>query len=137
RMTEGINLLARVLGDAPGSRGVHAGDEILISEMEHHSTLGPWQLLRDRTGATLRWFGLTDEGRLDLSNIDELINERTQVVSLTWISNMLRTVNPVAEVARRAHEVGAIVVVDAAQAAPQIPVDVVASGADVVGFTGH
>ncbi len=88
-ITEALNLLARVLGDAPGSRGVHAGDEILISEMEHHSNIVPWQLLRDRTGATLRWFGLTDEGRLDLSNIDELINERTKVVSLVWVSNML------------------------------------------------
>ena len=78
--------------------------------MEHHSNIVPWQLLTERTGATLRWFGLTDDGRLDLSNIDELITERTKVVSLTWVSNMLGTINPVAEIARRAHEVGAIVV---------------------------
>jgi cysteine desulfurase/selenocysteine lyase len=136
-ITEALNLLARVLGDAPGSRGVHAGDEILISEMEHHSNIVPWQLLRDRSGATLRWFGLTDEGRLDLSNIDELINERTKVVSLVWVSNMLGTVNPVAEIARRAHEVGALVIVDAAQAVQQMPVDVSALGADFVAFTGH
>ena len=105
--------------------------------MEHHSNIVPWQLLTERKGATLRWFGLTDDGRLDLSNIDELINERTKVVSLTWVSNMLGTINPVAEIARRAHEVGAIVVVDASQAVPQLPVDVVATGADLVAFTGH
>ena len=136
-ISEGLNLVANTLAWARGPLEVGEGDEVLITEMEHHSNIVPWQLLTERTGATLRWFGLTDEGRLDLSDIDELINERTKVVSLTWISNMLGTVNPVAEIARRAHEVGAIVVVDAAQAAPQVPVDVVASGADIVGFTGH
>jgi cysteine desulfurase/selenocysteine lyase len=136
-ISEGLNLVANTLAWARGPLGVGEGDEVVITEMEHHSNIVPWQLLTERTGATLRWFGLTDEGRLDLSNIDELINERTKVVSLTWISNMLGTVNPVAEIARRAHEVGAVVVIDAAQAAPQIPVDVVASGADIVGFTGH
>jgi cysteine desulfurase/selenocysteine lyase len=136
-ITEALNLLARVLGDAPGPRGVGEGDEIVLTEMEHHSNIVPWQLLRDRAGARLRWFGLTDEGRLDLSNIDELITERTKVVSLAWVSNMLGTVNPVAEIARRAHQVGALVVIDAAQAVPQMPVDVSALGADFVAFTGH
>jgi cysteine desulfurase / selenocysteine lyase len=136
-ISEGLNLVANTLAWARGPLAVGEGDEVVITEMEHHSNIVPWQLLTERTGATLRWFGLTDDGRLDLSNIDELINERTKVVSLTWISNMLGTINPVAEIARRAHEVGAIVVLDAAQAAPQIPVDVVASGADIVGFTGH
>ena len=79
---------------------VGEGDEVVITEMEHHSNIVPWQLLTERTGATLRWFGLTDDGRLDLSNIDELITERTKVVSLTWVSNMLGTINPVAEIAR-------------------------------------
>jgi cysteine desulfurase/selenocysteine lyase len=105
--------------------------------MEHHSNIVPWQLLTERTGATLRWFGLTDDGRLDLSNIDDLITERTKVVSLTWVSNMLGTINPVARVAERAHQVGALVVVDASQAVPQLPVDVAASGADLLAFTGH
>jgi cysteine desulfurase/selenocysteine lyase len=105
--------------------------------MEHHSNIVPWQLLTERTGATLRWFGLTDDGRLDLSQIDQLINERTKVVSLTWVSNMLGTINPVREIADKAHAVGALVVVDASQAAPQMPVDVVASGADFLAFTGH
>jgi cysteine desulfurase/selenocysteine lyase len=136
-ISEGLNLVANTLAWARGPLAVGEGDEVVITEMEHHSNIVPWQLLTERKGATLRWFGLTDDGHLDLSNIDELINERTKVVSLTWISNMLGTVNPVAEIARRAHEVGAVVVIDAAQAAPQIPVDVVASGADVVGFTGH
>ena len=136
-ISEGLNLVANTLAWARGPLAVGEGDEVVITEMEHHSNIVPWQLLTERKGATLRWFGLTDDGHLDLSDIDELINERTKVVSLTWISNMLGTVNPVAEIARRAHEVGAIVVIDAAQAAPQIPVDVVASGADIVGFTGH
>ena len=135
--SEAINLVANTLAWAAGPLQVGEGDEVLITEMEHHSNIVPWQLLTERTGATLRWFGLTDDGQLDLSNIDELITERTKVVSLTWVSNMLGTVNPVAEIARRAHEVGAVVLVDAAQAVPQMPVDVQASGADFLVFTGH
>ena len=135
--SEALNLVANTLAWATGPLAIGEGDEVLITEMEHHSNIVPWQLLTERKGATLRWFGLTDDGRLDLSDIDELINERTKVVSLTWVSNMLGTVNPVAEIARRAHEVGALVVVDAAQAVPQMPVDVAAAGADFVAFTGH
>ncbi|ABL82058.1 MULTISPECIES: cysteine desulfurase [unclassified Nocardioides] len=140
--SEALNLVANTLSWARGDRvngvgALGAGDEVVITEMEHHSNIVPWQLLTERTGATLRWFGLTDDGRLDLSNIDSLITERTKVVALTWVSNMLGTINPVAEIARRAHEVGALVVVDASQAAPQLPVDVVASGADLLAFTGH
>jgi cysteine desulfurase / selenocysteine lyase len=135
--SEALNLVANTLAWARGDLSVGEGDEVVITEMEHHSNIVPWQLLTERKGATLRWFGLTDDGRLDLSNIGELINERTKVVSLTWVSNMLGTINPVAEIARRAHEVGAIVVVDGSQAAPQLPVDVVASGADLLAFTGH
>ncbi len=135
--SEALNLVANTLAWARGPLEVGEGDRVVITEMEHHSNIVPWQLLTQRTGAELRWFGLTDDGQLDLSNIDELITERTKVVSLTWVSNMLGTINPVAEIARRAHEVGAIVVVDASQAAPQLPVDVQASGADVVVFTGH
>src|SRR6476469_6965596 len=135
--SEALNLVANTLAWATGDLAIGAGDEVVITEMEHHSNIVPWQLLTERKGATLRWFGLTDDGHLDLSNIDELVNERTKVVSLTWVSNMLGTVNPVAEIARRAHEVGAIVVVDASQAAPHLPVDVVAAGADLLAFTGH
>jgi cysteine desulfurase/selenocysteine lyase len=139
-ITEGLNLLANTLA-WPGAYQVGPGDEIVITEMEHHSNIVPWQLLCERTGATLRWFGLTDDGHLDLSNIDDLITERTKVVSLVWVSNMLGTVNPIGAVARRAHEVGALVVVDGAQAAPQLPIDLAGMAdeerPDVLGFTGH
>jgi cysteine desulfurase/selenocysteine lyase len=135
--SEALNLVANTLAWAVGDLAIGPGDEVVITEMEHHSNIVPWQLLTERKGATLRWLGITDEGRLDLSNLDEVVNERTKVVSLVWVSNMLGTVNPVAEIARRAHEVGAIVVVDGSQAAPQMPVDVVASGADFLCFTSH
>ena len=140
--SEALNLVANTLAWAEGDWSARVGklgpgDEVLITEMEHHSNIVPWQLLTQRTGATLRWFGLTDDGHLDLSTIDDLINERTRVVSLTWVSNVLGTINPVADIARRAHEVGALVVVDASQAAPQMPVDVTESGADLLVFTGH
>ncbi len=136
-ITEGLNLLSNTFAWADGDLRVGPGDEVLITEMEHHSNIVPWQLLTERTGATLRWFGITDDGLLDLSNIDELITERTKVVSLTWVSNMLGTINPIRQIADRAHEVGAVVIVDAAQAVPHLAVDVVESGADFVAFTGH
>jgi cysteine desulfurase / selenocysteine lyase len=135
--TEALNLVAGVLPWADQPYRVGPGDDVVITEMEHHSNIVPWQLLCQHTGARLRWFGLTDDGRLDLSDIDSLITERTKVVSLTWVSNMLGTVNPVAQIARRAHQVGALVVVDASQAVPQLPVDVADLGADFVAFTGH
>jgi cysteine desulfurase / selenocysteine lyase len=135
--SEALNLVANTLAWARGPLEIGEGDEVVITEMEHHSNIVPWQLLIERKGATLRWFGLTDEGLLDLSNIDELITERTKVVALTWVSNMLGTVNPVRQIADRAHEVGAVVVVDASQAVPQMPVDVVESGADFLAFTAH
>ncbi|WP_375003802.1 cysteine desulfurase [Aeromicrobium sp. CTD01-1L150] len=137
--SEALNLVARVLGDAGASHehGVSAGDEIVITEMEHHSNIVPWQQLAERTGATLRWFGITDEGRLDLDALESLVTERTKIVSLTWVSNMLGTVNPVETVIRRAREVGALVLLDASQAVPQLPVDVATLGADLVAFTGH
>jgi cysteine desulfurase/selenocysteine lyase len=132
--SEALNLVARVLGDA-GRVGPES--EIVISEMEHHSNIVPWQQLSQRTGAGLRWFGVTDEGRLDLDDIDQLITERTAVVSITWVSNMLGTINPLDTIIAKAHAVGALVVVDASQAVPQLPVDVAALGADFVAFTGH
>ncbi len=143
--SEAINLVANTLawpGPVKGSsRQVGPGDTVVITEMEHHSNIVPWQLLTERTGATLRWFGLTDDGHLDLSNIDELINEHTAVVALTWVSNMLGTINPIAEIARKAHAVGALVVVDASQAAPQLPIDLAGMAdderPDLVAFTGH
>ena len=134
--SEALNLVANVLA-WPSPHQVKAGDEIIITEMEHHSNIVPWQLLAERTGATLRWFGITDDGRLDVSRFDELVTERTKVVSLVLVSNTLGTLNPVEEIARRAHEVGALVVVDGCQAVPQLPVDVTELGADFLAFTGH
>ena len=135
--TEALNLVAHVLGSVRGARQIGASSEIVITEMEHHSNIVPWQLLCERTGARLRWFGITDDGRLDLGALDELVNEHTSVVSLTWVSNALGTVNPLAPIIERAHEVGALVVVDASQAVPQLPVDLGSLGADFVAFTGH
>lgn len=135
--SEALNLLARTMGDATGELSIGEGDEIVISEMEHHSNIVPWQLLAERTGATLKWFGITDEGRLDLSNIDDLINERTKIVALTHVSNMLGTINPIKQIADKAHSVGALMFVDASQAVPQMPYDVSTLGADAVAFTGH
>jgi len=135
--TEALNLVAHVLGSVRGARQIGASSEIVITEMEHHSNIVPWQLLCERTGARLRWFGITDDGRLDLGALDELVNEQTSVVSLTWVSNALGTVNPLAPIIERAHEVGALVVVDASQAVPQLPVDLGSLGADFVAFTGH
>ncbi|MCZ4512473.1 cysteine desulfurase [Streptomyces sp. ActVer] len=132
--TEGINLVAYGLGNA---HRLGAGDRIVVTEMEHHANLVPWQQLAERTGATLDWFGLTDEGRLDLSRIDELLDERTKVVALTHQSNVLGTLNPVRLIADRAHAVGALVVVDGAQSVPHRPVDVRELGADFLAFSGH
>jgi cysteine desulfurase/selenocysteine lyase len=139
--SEALNLVANTLAWARGPLQLGEGDVVVTTEMEHHSNIVPWQLLTERTGATLRWFGLTDDGHLDLSNIDELLTERTKVVTLTWVSNMLGTINPVAEIARRAHAVGALVVVDASQAAPQLPLDLAAMAPeerpDFLAFTAH
>ncbi len=136
-VSEAINLVAYSLGNASGRLRIGESDEIVITEMEHHSNIVPWQLLCQRTGATLRWFSVTQDGRLDLSNADELINERTRIVALAHQSNVLGTINPVAEIAARAHAAGALVLVDAAQSVPHGLMDVSSIGADFVGFTGH
>ncbi|WP_328530082.1 cysteine desulfurase [Nocardioides sp. NBC_00368] len=132
--SEALNLVANTVP-------LTAGDVVVTTEMEHHSNIVPWQLATQRSGATLKWFGLTDDGQLDLSNIDELITPATKIVALTWVSNMLGTVNPVAQIARKAHEVGALVVVDAAQAAPVLPIDLASMAEeerpDFLVFTGH
>jgi cysteine desulfurase / selenocysteine lyase len=135
--SEALNLAANTIAWSAQPRGIREGDEVVITEMEHHSNIVPWQLVCQRTGATLKWFGLTDDGRLDLSDVDTVITERTKVVSFVLVSNILGTVNPAADIIRRAREVGALVVVDASQAAPHMPLDVQALGADLVAFTGH
>jgi len=131
--TEALNLVAW----SWGMENVRAGDEILLSVMEHHSNLVPWQLLAARTGARLRFLQVDDQGRLDLSSLDGLLTERTRLVSLAHVSNALGTVHPVAEIAERVHAVGAVMVVDGAQSVPHLPVDVPALGADFYAFSGH
>ena len=132
--SEALNLAANTL-----SARLIPGDEVVISVMEHHSNIVPWQLVCERTGAVLRWFDVTDEGRLDLeaAERDGLINERTKVVSVTHVSNVLGTRNPVDDIAAKAHAVGAVMVVDASQSAPHQSIDVTKLGADLVAFTGH
>ncbi|MFZ2260088.1 cysteine desulfurase/selenocysteine lyase [Luteococcus japonicus] len=132
--SEALNLAANTLGAS-----LKPGDEVVVSVMEHHSNIVPWQLVCERTGATLRWFDITDEGRLDLeaAERDGLINEKTKIVSVTWISNVLGTVNPVARIAEMAHAVGATMVVDGSQGVPQRPTSVAELGCDLLAFTGH
>ncbi|MFC4049548.1 cysteine desulfurase [Actinomadura syzygii] len=141
--TEGINLIAYAMSNA-ATAGPEAerfrvgpGDEVVVSEMEHHANLVPWQELCRRTGATLRWFGITDDGRLDLEHLDELVNERTKIVALTHQSNVLGTVPPIELIAARAHAVGALVLLDAAQSVPHQPVDVTRLNVDFLAFSGH
>jgi cysteine desulfurase/selenocysteine lyase len=116
---------------------VGPGDEIVVTEMEHHSNIVPWQLLCERTGATLRWFGITDHGRLDESTLDDLVNERTKLVSMVLVSNILGTSNATARITERVRQVGALLMLDASQAVPHKPVDVVDLDADFLAFTGH
>jgi cysteine desulfurase/selenocysteine lyase len=141
-ITEALNLLAYSISNAstfPGAERfrIGPGDEIVVTEMEHHSNIVPWQQLALRTGATFRWIPIDDDGRLELAAIDEVINERTKVVSFVYQSNALGTINPVRLLVERAHAVGALTIVDAAQAAPHLPLDVQDIGADFLAFTGH
>ncbi|HEY0500789.1 MAG TPA: cysteine desulfurase [Kutzneria sp.] len=142
--TESINLVAYAFGNAAFSDDPAAkrfvlgpGDEIVVTEMEHHANLLPWQQLALRTGATLKWFDVTEEGRLDLSNMDELITPRTKVVAFTHQSNVLGTVNPVSVLVAKARSVGALTVLDACQSVPHGPVDFRALGVDFAAFSGH
>ncbi|WP_026454319.1 cysteine desulfurase [Saccharomonospora iraqiensis] len=141
--TEGVNLVAYAMSNSATAGPESArfalgpGDEVVVTEMEHHANLVPWQQVCQRTGASLRWFGVTDEGRLDLSNLDELITERTKVVAFAHQSNVLGTVNDVAPLVRRAREVGALTVLDACQSVPHLPVDFRALDVDFAVFSGH
>jgi cysteine desulfurase/selenocysteine lyase len=137
--TESINAIAYSLGNStPGSKfHIKAGDRIVVSEMEHHANLIPWQELARRTGAELLWFKVTEEGRLDLSNIDELITSRTKVVALTHQSNVLGTINPLDQITKKAREVGALFVLDACQSVPHYRVDVKTLNVDFLAFSGH
>jgi cysteine desulfurase/selenocysteine lyase len=131
--TEGINLVASSFGEA----FVQAGDEIIVTEMEHHSNLVPWQLMAERRGARVRAVPVTDRGELDLEALGRLLGPRTKLLAVVHVSNVLGTVNPIAEIVALAHERGVAVLVDGAQAAPRIPVDVQALGCDFYACSGH
>ena len=137
--TESLNLLAYAFSNAePRSQfAISSEHSIVVSEMEHHANLIPWQQLAKRSGADLKWFGVTSDGRLDESNIDSLISSKTKIVAITQQSNVLGTINNLDRIIKKAHEVGAIVIVDACQSVPHIPVDVTKLGADFLAFSGH
>ena len=137
--TESLNLLAYAFSNAdPGSQfAISSEHSIVVSEMEHHANLIPWQQLAKRSGAELKWFGVTSDGRLDESNIDSLITSKTKIVAITQQSNVLGTINNLDRIIEKAHKVGAIVIVDACQSVPHIPVNVTKLGADFLAFSGH
>ena len=130
--TESINLVAYAL-----TTKIKAGDRIVVSEMEHHANLIPWQQLAKRTGAEIAWFEVTADGRLDLSNINSIITGNTAIVAITHQSNVLGTINPIYEIVNRAKEVGAQVLLDACQSVPHMPVDVNKLGIDYLAYSGH
>jgi cysteine desulfurase/selenocysteine lyase len=132
--TEGINLVAY----AWGAQNVHEGDEVLITHMEHHSNIVPWQLLCQRQGAKLRYLHVSEDGRLSLDELDEVLSSgRVKMVGVAHVSNVLGTINPVAEIAARARAAGAASLIDGSQAMPQLPVNVSEIGADFYVWTGH
>jgi len=137
--TESLNLLAYAFSNSGSDNrfSLASTDRIVVTEMEHHANLIPWQQLAKRSGAELKWFEVTPEGRLDLSNLTQIITPNTKVVALTHQSNVLGTVNPLAAIVARAHEVGAVVVLDACQSAPHMPVDVKDLSVDFLAFSGH
>jgi len=137
--TESLNLVAYAMGNAAAGNRFHLNsrNSIVVTEMEHHANLIPWQQLAARTGATLKWFEVTPEGRLDLSNINSIITEDTKVVALTHQSNVLGTIVPLQEIVKRAHQVGAVVVLDACQSVPHMKVNVKELGVDFLAFSGH
>ena len=145
--TESLNLAAYAFSNATAKAAhgaemdprfvLHPGDSIVVTQMEHHANLVPWQEVCAKTGVELRWIGLTDDGRLDLDGLDRVIDDTTRVVSVVHQSNILGTVNPVTAIMERARGVGAVGVVDASQSVPHMPVDVGLLGADLVAWTGH
>jgi len=146
--TESLNLVAYAFSNATAKAAYAAdsvdprfvlrpGDSIVVTQMEHHANLVPWQEVCAKTGATLRWIGVTDDGRLDLDEVDSVIDETTRVVSVVHQSNILGTINPVRMLMQRAHAVGALGVVDACQSIPHMPVDVHELDADLVAWSAH
>jgi cysteine desulfurase/selenocysteine lyase len=131
--TEAINLVARAWGDA----NLGEGDRIVLTEMEHHSNIVPWQQLAERVGAQVDWLPVGDDGLLDMDSLPALLERGPKLIAVTHVSNVLGTENPIAEIAQLAHEAGALVLADGAQAAPKLPLDVAALGVDFYALTGH
>jgi cysteine desulfurase/selenocysteine lyase len=131
--TEALNLVAW----SWGRTNLSSGDRIAVTEMEHHSNIVPWQMVAQERGAALDWIDITDDGLLDLDSLDEMLARGPKIVAVAHVSNVLSTINPLEEIVRRAHDAGAVVVVDGAQAVPHLPVDVAALGADFYAWTGH
>jgi cysteine desulfurase/selenocysteine lyase len=132
-VTGAINLVARAWGAA----NVSSGDRIVITEMEHHSNIVPWYLLAREVGAELAWVGIDDDGRLDLESYAAALEKQPKIVAVAHVSNVLGTINPIEQISAMAHDAGALVLVDGAQSAPKLPLDMGALGADFYGFTGH
>ena len=135
--TESLNFLATSFGNPDSRIAIKPGDEIVVTEMEHHANLIPWQQLAKRSGAKLTWLSITTDGRLDLSNIDQIINNKTKIVAITHQSNVFGTVVPIDLIVKAARNVGALIVLDACQSVPHFAVDVKQLGVDFLAFSGH
>ena len=135
--TESLNFLATSFGNPDSRIAIKPGDQIVVTEMEHHANLIPWQQLAKRSGAKLTWLSITTDGRLDLSNIDQIINSKTKIVAITHQSNVFGTINPIDLIVKAARNVGALIVLDACQSVPHFAVDVKQLGVDFLAFSGH
>ncbi len=135
--TSGTTMSINLVADSWGRKFLRPGDEILLNEMEHHANIVPWQQIANETGASVRYIPLTDDGRLDIQELDNCLTEKTAIIAVTGMSNVLGTINPVEELARRGKQVGALILVDGAQSVPHMPVDVRKAGIDFLTFSGH
>jgi cysteine desulfurase/selenocysteine lyase len=135
--TESLNIIAYSFGNPDSRINIKAGDQIVVTEMEHHANLIPWQQLAKRTGAELRWLSVTADGRIDLTNLDQVITKRTKIVAITHQSNVLGSILPVETIVKASHAVGALVVLDACQSAPHFALDVKKLDIDFLAFSGH
>ena len=135
--TESLNIIAYSFGNPDSRINIKAGDQIVVTEMEHHANLIPWQQLAKRTGAELRWLSVTADGRIDLTNLDQVITKKTKIVAITHQSNVLGSILPVETIVKASHAVGALVVLDACQSAPHFALDVNKLDIDFLAFSGH
>lgn len=135
--TESLNIIAYSFGNPDSRINIKAGDQIVVTEMEHHANLIPWQQLAKRTGAELRWLSVTADGRIDLTNLDQVITKKTKIVAITHQSNVLGSILPVETIVKASHAVGALVVLDACQSAPHFALDVKKLDVDFLAFSGH